>query len=479
LWLALILAASPVWSQATDVPPDHWAHQAVTELAEKGLVLGYPDGRFLGNRTLTRYELASIIKRVVDSLQATPGTQGPPGPAGPQGPAGPPGPLGRGASPEDLVALRTLVEEFRVELTVIGTDMKTVKERLDAQEKKIADLEQTVRDPKGPLQTVMNQVTQLRRLQFSGYVQARYESFENSEEGTSTVDRFTVRRTRLVAAGRPTRNVGARLQADFASDAGNPPNSTSARTTVQLKDAWIDYYLQGDPRLAPTLTLGQMKWPFGFEVTQSSGVRETPERATWSRRLFPDERDRGFKVAGATANSLFWEVGLFNGTGINTNDNNNEKDVAGRLRKSFGTRLTMGVSGYSGKTYRPASGSGPTAVPAREFVKTRYGADFQYALPRIAIRGEYVDARDLGRDPKGWLAQLNYSLGTKNLLVAKYDEFDEDLPTSTAGKLKSWNLGFIRSLDTSTRLKLFYQINDEERSEVDNDGFTVELITVF
>jgi phosphate-selective porin len=246
-----------------------------------------------------------------------------------------------------------------------------------------------------------------------------------------------------------------------------------------LKDAWIDYYVKGEPLIAPTLSLGQMKWPFGYEVVQSSSVRETPERATWSRRLFPDERDRGFKIAGPTGKSLLWEVGLFNGTGINTNDNNHEKDVVGRLRKSFGPRLDVGVSGYSGKSFRPASGSGATAVPAREFVKTRYGADFQYYLAGAAIKGEYVTARDLGRDPRGWLAQLNYNVGTKNILVAKYDEFDDDNPTSTNGKLKAWNLGLIRYLDHSTRLKLFYQINDEARNETDNDGFTVELIALF
>src|SRR5437868_4120471 len=52
-----------------DVKPDHWAYEAVQDLAKKGLIKGYPpDGNFLGNRTLSRYEMATILKRVLDRV---------------------------------------------------------------------------------------------------------------------------------------------------------------------------------------------------------------------------------------------------------------------------------------------------------------------------------------------------------------------------------------------------------------------------
>lgn len=44
-----------------DVPENHWAYEAVHELAQRGLVAGYPDGTFGGERALTRYEFAQII----------------------------------------------------------------------------------------------------------------------------------------------------------------------------------------------------------------------------------------------------------------------------------------------------------------------------------------------------------------------------------------------------------------------------------
>jgi hypothetical protein len=480
--LALVLGARAQAQQApTDVPPEHWAHEAVTDLANKGLVTGFPDGSFLGRRALTRYEMATIIKRVLDYLtklmdEKVAGVPTPPPPA-PETPRPQPP---RAASPEDLAQVRKLVEEFKVELAVIGTDLKAAQEKIRGLEERLNSLEEVIKDPEGKLETVVNQVTALRRIAFSGYVQARYEAFENSEEGSAVVDRFTVRRARLVTAARPAPSVGVRLQLDAVSSQGNPPLSAPAGTTVQVKDAWIDWFPWQDPLAGPTFTIGQMKWPFGFEVTQSSSVREAPERATVTRRLFPDERDRGAKIAATAGRPLFWEVGVFNGSFINTNDNNNNKDVVGRIRYSVGTMLDLGVSGYWGLAFRPATGSGPTAVPAAEFVRNRYGADFQFFLPGIQLRGEYIQARELGRDPWGWIAQLNYNLGTKNVLVVKYDEFDEDddAPART-GKLSSWNLGLIRYLDAALRLKLFYEINEEARNELDNNIFRAEFIATF
>lgn len=52
----------------TDVPAGHWARQAVTRLVGSGIVLGYPDGTFRGNQSITRYEAAMIISRLLDRM---------------------------------------------------------------------------------------------------------------------------------------------------------------------------------------------------------------------------------------------------------------------------------------------------------------------------------------------------------------------------------------------------------------------------
>ena len=57
----------------SDVTPDDWAYQAVSDLSTQGVVEGYPDGTFKGERNMTRYELAQIVARLMakeDQLNA-------------------------------------------------------------------------------------------------------------------------------------------------------------------------------------------------------------------------------------------------------------------------------------------------------------------------------------------------------------------------------------------------------------------------
>jgi S-layer homology domain len=56
-----------VQSNFTDVPAGHWAQEAVDYASKAGLVQGYPDGTFKGNKTLTRYEAAMIFYRLQKS----------------------------------------------------------------------------------------------------------------------------------------------------------------------------------------------------------------------------------------------------------------------------------------------------------------------------------------------------------------------------------------------------------------------------
>lgn len=50
-----------------DVPENHWAYNMVQDLAYKGIVVGYPDGNFSGDRTLTRYEFAVALDRAISA----------------------------------------------------------------------------------------------------------------------------------------------------------------------------------------------------------------------------------------------------------------------------------------------------------------------------------------------------------------------------------------------------------------------------
>lgn len=57
----------------SDVSTSDWAYQAVSELSDQGIVEGYPDGTFKGQKNMTRYELAQVIARLLareDQLNA-------------------------------------------------------------------------------------------------------------------------------------------------------------------------------------------------------------------------------------------------------------------------------------------------------------------------------------------------------------------------------------------------------------------------
>ena len=52
-----------------DVPANHWAYEAVNDMAKRGLVIGYEDGQFKGDRTMTRYEFAMIVDRAIQKAK--------------------------------------------------------------------------------------------------------------------------------------------------------------------------------------------------------------------------------------------------------------------------------------------------------------------------------------------------------------------------------------------------------------------------
>lgn len=107
--VAWCLGPARAWAQEpyTDVPPGHWADDALAALASAGVLQGDPDGRFDGARPATRYEVAAAVARLlecIDRMWEEPGRVGPEGPRGAegpqgqQGPAGPPGPRGPAGS---------------------------------------------------------------------------------------------------------------------------------------------------------------------------------------------------------------------------------------------------------------------------------------------------------------------------------------------------------------------------------------------
>lgn len=461
-----------------DVPRDHWAYEAVEVLADKGIVTGYPDGSFLGGRTLTRYEMAALVQRILTAVEAQIGDVRLNSDSTGTAPAG--------VSRQDLDTIKKLVDEFKVEMTVMGADLKAVqadvdqiKADLEIINESLEPMKAQVLDPEGALLTIQSDVSKMKKLKFSGYVQSRFED----HEGTSNSN-FGVRRARLKAAAKFGTMTALTLQMDAAGSNRN--------RSVEVRDAYVEYFINGVPDYNPTITLGQQKWPFGFQILQSSGERETPERADFIRAMFPGERDRGVKISAPSMSRLYWEAGIFNGVGIDErgsatnpwyatsyNDNNKHKDIVGRIRYAVTDDWFVGASGYWGK-------AGPNnALQSKE----RFGADVQWtglAIP-LTLQAEMVYAKEpVGTtaatgstvDQFGWYGQANYTFSPQWTGVYMYDMFKDG---GVSNKMTQWNhqVGLIRWLDDKSRLKVFYQWKNEKENAVKNNQFTVEWITTY
>jgi hypothetical protein len=104
-----------------DVPRDHWAYNALDYLTDRGVLEGYPDGFFKGDRTLTRYEFAQAIARLLDSI-GTP-------------------------SDENIrIMAETLRAEFSDQLAELQRSVNEIGTQMNGLDARIGDLEGAVAD---------------------------------------------------------------------------------------------------------------------------------------------------------------------------------------------------------------------------------------------------------------------------------------------------------------------------------------------
>jgi hypothetical protein len=192
----------------SDVPNDHWAYAAVNELAADGLVIGYPDGLYKGNRAMTRYEFAMAISRIQEkgALKGAQGEPGPAGPAGPAGvgPAGPPGPAGEGGGLTDRQKqlLKQLEDEFLPELRQIRNDLDELTFRVE-------DLEAMMGTDKKPAARVkLSGVTSYRTGAYGTKIEVSGEDTTGyAGKDASKAPRFTTMVTKVGLAGQVNDNV--------------------------------------------------------------------------------------------------------------------------------------------------------------------------------------------------------------------------------------------------------------------------------
>jgi len=118
--VSLVIVPATSAPMFPDLPQEHWAKDAVAALAAKGLVEGYPDGTFKGDRAATRYEVAMIVARFLAKVEQEHATF---------------------ATKADLEALRRLVNQLKDELDALGVRVQNLENNVGKLDKRVTELE--------------------------------------------------------------------------------------------------------------------------------------------------------------------------------------------------------------------------------------------------------------------------------------------------------------------------------------------------
>ena len=262
-----------------------------------------------------------------------------------------------------------------------------------------------------------------RPFQLTGYSQVRYQFIQQ----TGKTDGFDIRRARLDLQGNISPYFSYKLLTDFAGS----PKILEAYAEIKLKD----YF---------NVTIGEAKIPFSFQNLLSDSKLEISDRAQVVEALVSrstdvignqNGRDIGVQVGGSFLKYskrylLEYKIGLFNGSGINVADNNNNKDLSGRLVAHPFEGVGIGGSFYSGTGFYGT----PAAV---NHGRNRTGIELNYEFKRFLLRSEYIEGKDGAIKRNGWYAETGYFLiPSRFQLLLRYDTND---PNSAVSKNATTN----------------------------------------
>ena len=310
-------------------------------------------------------------------------------------------------------------------------------------------------------------------IKFSGFVQGMYQANLN-EDGELLSNTLRMRRVRLSVYGNLSPKVSYKIQGDFSR-------------SPMLVDAFIKY----QPCREFGIQVGQFKTPFTIEspinpvnleifdygeiIQKLSGYsdvcgvgglgRDIGIMATGS--LFPVKGESGYKYS-----VVDYSVGVFNGNGPTTTDNNNRKDIVGRLDVHPGLKdLTLSGSYYYGNYFKDDVNCG---------VRNRWAAGAQYNDGKLVLRGEYISGQtgkdNFGLDvPNYYTSNGYYALAGYNIRIGKekpqslmpvlrYEHFTAD-QAITNGGTNWYTVGINYWPLKSVNFKLDYSLVQKESGD--------------
>jgi phosphate-selective porin len=286
-----------------------------------------------------------------------------------------------------------------------------------------------------------------------GYVQARYTLWETGTDG------FRIRRARLGFKGELLKNISFKLQVD------------GTRVPILL-DAAVE--ISSIPYAA--LSFGQFKVPFSLDNLTSSSALDLVNRSQTVKELCPAQdigstgRDIGVTASGKFS-ILEYTLGVFNGSGINRADTNDQKDIVGRLVLRPLDSLAIGVSHYMGDQ-RPIFG-------AAHVNRDRTGVDVFFSKGPAFIKGEFIFARDDLIERSGWFVRGAYSFIPEKLqALINYDSYDWDLDLA-GNRMEVITLGVNWFFSEKIKLQINYEHHRDEFAGTTENVFLAQFQAYF
>ncbi|MDH4197404.1 MAG: OprO/OprP family phosphate-selective porin [Candidatus Aminicenantes bacterium] len=285
-------------------------------------------------------------------------------------------------------------------------------------------------------------VTAGKALNLSGATQLLAASYKDA------VDSFSVRRARFTLSGAILKNMRYRATVDMAK-------------TPTLLDALVEV----DALAGLSVRAGQFLVPFSLESLTSVSDLDTINRSQVVNTLSPGRdigtqgRDVGAAAFGL-ASIIEYTIGVVNGSGINRADENDQKDLAGRVLARPLSGLTVGVSFYRGDQR--------AAAAETSIARNREGLELAFGRGPASLKAEYIHAKDGEASRSGWYLQgAWFVLENKVQAVVKVDSLDYDR-VLVGDRKDVYTAGFTWFIAGRTKL----QVNFESHRPESGSGLT-------
>ncbi|MGC9065229.1 MAG: porin [Candidatus Ratteibacteria bacterium] len=299
-------------------------------------------------------------------------------------------------------------------------------------------------------------------IKIGGYLQGRYDMYDYSGRR----DEFSIKRARIGLSGKVIDKVTFKIEFD----------TTKGKDNDLLTDAWVKlaYFPQFN------ITLGQFKLPFSEEYNISSSALDTIERSLPVNNM-ATEYDKGIMFDGNFINGkIYYGVSLTNGTGGNRSEDNDDKDVTGRIVFAPWSGSENPASGLKfGYGYQ----TGTQRTGLNKIDRTRNNFMLKYDYKNFKMLAEYIDQGEKGTtsnvEKNGYFVQCAYNIPLENHKsiepVVKYEVYDPNTQISKNTQT-IFTAGFNFYLNKLTKISTNYRWrNDDQGGDIGsnkNEWFT-------